>query len=70
MVVFETSHGEIKIEMLPEEAPITVENFLQYVDDGFFGNTIFHRVMPSFMIQGGGIFARDGAEADARSNCE
>jgi cyclophilin family peptidyl-prolyl cis-trans isomerase len=55
MVVFETSHGEIKIEMLPEEAPITVENFLQYVDDGFFGNTIFHRVMPSFMIQGGGF---------------
>lgn len=55
MVIFETSHGEIKIEMLPDEAPITVENFLQYVDDGFFDNTIFHRVMPGFVIQGGGF---------------
>jgi cyclophilin family peptidyl-prolyl cis-trans isomerase len=55
MVVFETSHGEIKIEMLPEEAPITVENFLQYVEDGFFDNTIFHRVLPGFVIQGGGF---------------
>lgn len=55
MVVFDTSHGEIKLEMLSEEAPITVENFLQYVDDGFFDNTIFHRVMPGFVIQGGGF---------------
>ena len=57
MVVFETSHGTIKIEMLPEEAPISVENFLQYVDDGHFDGTIFHRVMPGFVIQGGGFTA-------------
>ena len=55
MVVFETSHGTIKLEMFPEEAPISVENFLQYVDDGHFGGTIFHRVMPGFVIQGGGF---------------
>lgn len=55
MVVFETSHGTIKLEMFPEEAPITVENFLQYVDDGHFDGTIFHRVMPGFVIQGGGF---------------
>ena len=55
MVVFETSHGEIHIEMYPEQAPVTVENFLQYVDDGFFNDTIFHRVMPGFVIQGGGF---------------
>ena len=57
MVVFDTAHGEIKLEMLPEEAPVTVENFLQYVEDGFFDNTIFHRVMPGFVIQGGGFTA-------------
>ena len=57
MVVFETSHGTIKMEMFPEEAPVTVENFLQYVDDGHFDGTIFHRVMPGFVIQGGGFTA-------------
>lgn len=57
MVVFETSHGTIKLEMFPEEAPISVENFLQYVDDGHFDGTIFHRVMPGFVIQGGGFTA-------------
>lgn len=57
MVVFETSHGDITIEMFPDEAPITVENFLSYVDDGFFDGTVFHRVMPGFVIQGGGFDA-------------
>ncbi|MBT3601710.1 MAG: peptidylprolyl isomerase A [Candidatus Latescibacteria bacterium] len=57
MVVFETSHGTIKLEMLAEEAPVSVENFLQYVDDGHFDGTIFHRVMPGFVIQGGGFTA-------------
>lgn len=57
MVVFETSHGTIKLEMLTEEAPVSVENFLQYVDDGHFDDTIFHRVMPGFVIQGGGFTA-------------
>ena len=57
MVVFTTSMGEIKLEMLSEQAPITVENFVQYVEDGFFDGTIFHRVMPGFVIQGGGFTA-------------
>jgi cyclophilin family peptidyl-prolyl cis-trans isomerase len=55
MVVFETSKGAFTIELFPDEAPITVENFLQYVDDGFFDGTIFHRVIPKFVIQGGGF---------------
>ncbi len=57
MVVFSTNYGDIKLEMMPEEAPLTVENFLQYVDDGFFDGTIFHRVIPGFVIQGGGFTA-------------
>ncbi len=55
MVIFTTNYGDIKIEMLADDAPITVKNFLQYVDDGFFEGTIFHRVIPGFMIQGGGF---------------
>ncbi len=55
MVVFETSHGQLTLELFPEEAPITVENFLQYVDDGFYDGTIFHRVIPGFVVQGGGF---------------
>jgi len=47
--------GEIKIELYPDKAPITVENFLGYVRDGFYDNTIFHRVIPGFMAQGGGF---------------
>jgi cyclophilin family peptidyl-prolyl cis-trans isomerase len=47
--------GAFTIELYPEEAPITVENFLQYVDDGFFDGTVFHRVIPNFVIQGGGF---------------
>jgi len=57
MVVFETTHGTMKIEVFPEEAPVTVENFLKYVDEGFFNGTIFHRVIPGFVIQGGGFAA-------------
>jgi cyclophilin family peptidyl-prolyl cis-trans isomerase len=55
MVVLETTKGSITIELYTEQAPGTVENFLQYVDDGFFDGTIFHRVIPEFMIQGGGF---------------
>ncbi len=55
MVVFETSLGSITLELFPEEAPQTVENFIQYVDDGFYDGTIFHRVIPGFVIQGGGL---------------
>ena len=54
-VLFKTSLGEFTIELEPEEAPITVENFLRYIDDGFFDGTIFHRIVPGFVIQGGGL---------------
>ena len=57
MVKFETSHGSFTIELFPKEAPVSVENFLQYVDDGFFDGTIFHRIVPGFVIQGGGLTA-------------
>lgn len=55
MVVFKTSLGEFTVKLFSDEAPITVENFLRYVDDGFFDGLIFHRVIPGFMIQGGGF---------------
>ncbi len=57
-VLLETTSGDILLELDPEKAPETVENFLKYVDDGFYDNTIFHRVIPGFMIQGGGMDAR------------
>ncbi|MHC4365824.1 MAG: peptidylprolyl isomerase [Planctomycetota bacterium] len=56
-VELDTSMGEIVIELNEEAAPVTAKNFLQYVEDGFFDGTIFHRVIPSFMIQGGGFTA-------------
>jgi len=57
VVVMQTSHGTIEIELNQEKAPISVENFLKYVDDKFYDNTIFHRVIRTFMIQGGGFTA-------------
>jgi cyclophilin family peptidyl-prolyl cis-trans isomerase len=54
-VVLDTTAGKITLELDPEKAPITVENFLKYVDAGFYDNLIFHRVIPGFMIQGGGM---------------
>jgi cyclophilin family peptidyl-prolyl cis-trans isomerase len=57
MIRFETSHGAFTVELFPKEAPITVENFLRYVDDGHFDGTIFHRIVPGFVIQGGGLKA-------------
>ena len=57
MVKLTTNHGVITLELDAEKAPKTVENFLQYVRDGFFDGTIFHRVIDGFMIQGGGFTA-------------
>ena len=57
MIRFETSHGGFTVELFATEAPVTVKNFLQYVDDGFFDGTIFHRIVPGFVIQGGGLTA-------------
>jgi cyclophilin family peptidyl-prolyl cis-trans isomerase len=54
-VIMETSFGTIKIELNEEKAPITVKNFLNYVDDKFYDGTLFHRVIKTFMIQGGGL---------------
>jgi cyclophilin family peptidyl-prolyl cis-trans isomerase len=62
VVLMETSLGNIKIELDPEKAPITVKNFLRYVDEKFYDGTIFHRVMAGFMIQGGGF--QNGREKD------
>jgi peptidyl-prolyl cis-trans isomerase A (cyclophilin A) len=55
MVMMSTSLGDIKIELYQDKAPITVQNFLSYVNEEFFDGTIFHRVIPNFMIQGGGF---------------
>lgn len=55
VVLMSTSKGEVKIELFQKEAPETVTNFLAYVNDGFYDGTIFHRVIPGFMIQGGGF---------------
>jgi cyclophilin family peptidyl-prolyl cis-trans isomerase len=55
VVVMETSKGTIEIELNADKAPITVKNFLAYVDDKFFDDTVFHRVISNFMIQGGGF---------------
>jgi peptidyl-prolyl cis-trans isomerase A (cyclophilin A) len=55
VVVIETSMGNIAVELDAEKAPVTVKNFLKYVDDGFYEGTIFHRVIPGFMVQGGGF---------------
>jgi cyclophilin family peptidyl-prolyl cis-trans isomerase len=62
----ETSQGNITVELYPEKAPKTVANFLQYAKDGFYENTVFHRVINHFMIQGGG-FERDLTEKPTRA---
>ena len=57
IVRFETSAGDIVLQLDEERAPITVANFMEYVDDGFYAGTLFHRVIDGFMIQGGGFTA-------------
>ncbi len=56
-VTIHTNHGAIRLELYPQQAPKSVENFLQYAKDGFYQNTVFHRVISHFMIQGGGMTA-------------
>jgi peptidyl-prolyl cis-trans isomerase A (cyclophilin A)/peptidyl-prolyl cis-trans isomerase B (cyclophilin B) len=55
MIRFETSHGDFTVELDEESAPVSSKNFLRYVDEEFFDGTVFHRVIPGFMIQGGGF---------------
>ena len=66
MVRFETSLGSFTLELDAAKAPVSVENFLAYVDEGFFDGLIFHRVIPGFMIQGGG-FAPDMSQKKNRA---
>jgi len=55
MITIKTNHGDIAVELYEDKAPISCENFRQYVTDGHFADTIFHRVIPNFMIQCGGM---------------
>jgi cyclophilin family peptidyl-prolyl cis-trans isomerase len=57
MVVLSTSMGDIKVELYQDKAPVSVQNFLEYVKAGYYDGTVFHRVIPGFMIQGGGLGA-------------
>jgi peptidyl-prolyl cis-trans isomerase A (cyclophilin A) len=63
MITIKTNHGDISVELFDEKAPISCENFRQYVKDGHFDGTIFHRVIPNFMIQGGGMDENMDAKA-------
>ena len=65
-VALETSKGKIVLELYADKAPQTVKNFLAYVDAGFYDGTIFHRIIPGFMIQGGG-FTADMKQKSARA---
>ncbi len=69
MVILDTSMGQIHITLDAEKAPITVKNFTDYVEDGFFDDTIFHRVIPNFMIQGGGM-TEDMQQKTTKANIE
>jgi cyclophilin family peptidyl-prolyl cis-trans isomerase len=55
MIRFHTTHGDFTVELFDKEAPLSTENFLKYVDDEHFDGTIFHRIVPGFVIQGGGL---------------
>jgi len=69
MITLKTNLGDIKIELNFDKAPITAKNFQQYVEDGFYNGTIFHRVIKGFMAQGGG-FASGLEEKDSRESIE
>jgi cyclophilin family peptidyl-prolyl cis-trans isomerase len=75
MVLLSTSMGDIKVELYQDKAPITVKNFLDYVKAGYYDGTIFHRVIPGFMIQGGGLNAdmqdkREGQKAPIKNESD
>ena len=66
MILFETTLGNFTIEFFEKEAPISVANFKKYIDEGFFDGTIFHRIVPGFVIQGGG-FTEDMTQKKTRA---
>jgi len=66
MILFETSLGDFKIEFFDKEAPLSVANFQKYIDDKFFDGTVFHRIVPGFVIQGGG-FTEDMSQKKTRT---
>ena len=69
MITLETSKGSITIELDKDNTPVTAENFFQYAKDGFYDNTVFHRVIDGFMIQGGG-FEADMTEKSSQESIE
>ena len=69
MIVFKTSLGDVKIALDFDNAPITAKNFQQYVEEGFYEGTIFHRVIKGFMVQGGG-FASGMGEKETRESIQ
>lgn len=66
VVVMSTNMGNIEIELFESEAPLTVANFMSYIKDGFYNDTVFHRVINNFMIQGGG-FTTDGKRKETKA---
>jgi cyclophilin family peptidyl-prolyl cis-trans isomerase len=66
MIRFETSLGDFTIEFFEKEAPLSVANFKSYIDEGYFDGTIFHRIVPGFVIQGGG-FTEDMAQKKTKA---
>jgi cyclophilin family peptidyl-prolyl cis-trans isomerase len=74
MLEFKTSKGTFTVQLFDKQAPITVENFLKYAEDGFFEGTTFHRVIPGFMVQGGGLDenmkAKSGQRAAIKNEAE
>jgi hypothetical protein len=67
MIIIATSKGEIHLQLDDENTPLTCENFRHYIQEGFYNDTIFHRVIPGFMVQGGGMTADMRQKATARS---
>lgn len=67
-VLLTTSAGNIELELDKQKAPVSVQNFVDYVNSGFYNNTTFHRVIPGFMIQGGRFHRADAAEKTKPAN--
>jgi peptidyl-prolyl cis-trans isomerase A (cyclophilin A) len=65
-VLLETNQGNVEVELFADKAPVSTKNFLAYVESGFYDGTVFHRVIPNFMIQGGG-FTPDMAQKDTQA---